>query len=250
MKRHSNIDIPNKQSKLYSSFRFQSPLFCIMLRESRTGTSRPVLATRKSGRERKPIVYVVDDDVSEKENQPRSPRVKKSKPKTRKQSEKRKRGEDVVDGLTSDEISEDDSADEELKILKKSYNWDKPVRKTQKPKKPASAVILWGKDNHQRLKDENPDMDGGEVWGTIHSEFNKQPDSVKQQYVEKRDGLMENYEEAMANYESPGESDIEYFTADPDVIKDSGNGRSRRNVQKRKRVRYNPENELTTGWFS
>merc|ERR1712071_73026 len=50
---------------------------------------------------------------------------------------------------------------------------------------------------------------------------------------------------AMENYESPGESDIEYFTADSDVIKDSGNGRSRRNVQKRKRVKYNPENELT-----
>jgi hypothetical protein len=69
---------------------------------------------------------------------------------------------------------------------------------------------------------------------------------VKNEYTKKHDELMAKWDEAMENYESPGESDIEYFTVDDSAaVKVSATGRTKRTNQKRKRVRYNPENELT-----
>jgi len=120
------------------------------------------------------------------------------------------------------------------------------VRKIQRPKKPGSAAVLWGIDNGKRLKEENPDLEAGGLMGLRSSEYKKQTDSVKNEYMKKHDELMAKWDEAMENYESPGDSDVEYFTVDDSAaVKVSATGRTKRTDQRRKRVRYNPENELT-----
>jgi len=83
----------------------------------------------------------------------------------------------------------------------------KKEKDPNKPKRPMSAFVLFGQDNRERIKKENPAATFGEVGKLLGEEWSKASDAQKKKYIALYEQSKKEYEKTMTEYRSKNKTE-------------------------------------------
>lgn len=109
----------------------------------------------------------------------------------------------------------------------------KPKKDPNKPKRPNSNYIIFSKEVHTSIREENPNVSMGEISKLISAKWKSLSDSQRQKYTDKATKEKEEYEVKIQEYNDNIHlaSVMQYVDKDEDVSKKS---RTKKNKNKEK----------------